>query len=82
MNDSPIMTVKDLATYLKIHETTVYRLLKRGELPSFRVGSDHRFHRDTIDKWRLGRDAEPRPLAVAPASKKVTRATSDFAPAC
>jgi excisionase family DNA binding protein len=47
------MTVRDLAQYLKVHPSTIYRLLKREVLPAFKVGSDWRFNVESIDQWRL-----------------------------
>jgi excisionase family DNA binding protein len=47
------MNVTELAEYLRIHRTTIYRLLKAGKLPAFRVGSDWRFNVEAIDDWRL-----------------------------
>jgi excisionase family DNA binding protein len=52
-----LMTVKDLAGYLRVHTTTVYRQLKRGLLPAFRVGSDWRFSVESIDRWCLDQDS-------------------------
>jgi len=49
--DSPIMSVKECADYLQVHPSTVYRLLKRGSLPGFRVGSDWRFRKEDMDAW-------------------------------
>jgi excisionase family DNA binding protein len=51
------MTVKDLAEYLSVHPTTVYRLLKGKLLPAFKVGSDWRFNVESIDRWRLDQDS-------------------------
>ena len=48
-----IMTVRELAEYLRVHPSTIYRLLRHGTLPAFRVGSDWRFSREAIDLWRL-----------------------------
>ncbi len=48
-----VMTVNELADYLKIHRTTVYRLLKDRRIPAFRIGSDWRFNKEIIDEWRL-----------------------------
>jgi excisionase family DNA binding protein len=48
-----IMTVRELAEYLRVHSLTIYRLLRHGTLPAFRVGSDWRFSREAIDRWRL-----------------------------
>ena len=51
--DTKVMTVKELSDYLKVHPSTIYRQLKRGGLPAFKVGSDWRFNIETIDDWRL-----------------------------
>ncbi|MFZ1118638.1 MAG: helix-turn-helix domain-containing protein [Candidatus Binataceae bacterium] len=52
-----VMTVQDVSTYLRVHPSTVYRLLKRNELPAFRVGSDWRFNVEAIDRWRSRMEA-------------------------
>ena len=49
--DSPVMTVKETADYLQVHMSTIYRMLKAGSLPSFRVGSDWRFRKADLDEW-------------------------------
>jgi excisionase family DNA binding protein len=46
-----VLTVTELATYLRVHPATIYRLLKNGKLPGFRVGFDWRFNRGAIDEW-------------------------------
>ena len=51
--NSRIMTVKEVSAYLHIHTSTVYRELKHGRLPAFKIGSDWRFNVETIDRWRL-----------------------------
>ncbi len=33
-----ILTVKELAHYLKLNEKTAYRLVSNGELPGFKIG--------------------------------------------
>ena len=55
-DNSRIMTVRELADYLRVHPTTIYRQLRLGQLPAFRVGSDWRFNVETIDRWCLGQD--------------------------
>jgi excisionase family DNA binding protein len=47
-----ILTVRELSEYLRVHPTTVYRLLRAKQIPGFRVGSDWRFDMDMIDRWR------------------------------
>jgi excisionase family DNA binding protein len=56
-DNSRVMTVKELSDYLKVHPSTVYRQLKRGQLPAFKVGSDWRFNVESIDRWRLEQDS-------------------------
>lgn len=51
------MTVKELAAYLRVHQSTVYRLIKRDAIPCFKIGSDWRFHVESIDRWLENRDA-------------------------
>lgn len=53
-----IMTVKELSKYLRCHPSTIYRLLKRKAIPSFRIGSDHRFLRSSIDAWMHAKETE------------------------
>ncbi|EMD9274727.1 helix-turn-helix domain-containing protein [Cronobacter malonaticus] len=46
-----IMTVKDVASYLKLNERTVYRMAKSAKIPAFKVGTSWRFKREDIEKW-------------------------------
>ena len=48
-----VLTVRELAGYLRIHQVTVYRLLREQKLPAFRVGSDWRFNREEIERWMI-----------------------------
>jgi excisionase family DNA binding protein len=50
-----LMTVHDLSIYLRVHPSTIYRLIRAGKLPAFKVGSDWRFKVEEIDRWRLNR---------------------------
>ncbi len=47
-----VMTLEEVASYLRVHPSTIYRLLKRTQLPAFKVGSDWRFNQESIDRWR------------------------------
>lgn len=46
-----VMTLEEVAQYLRVHPSTIYRLVKRGKLPAFKVGSDWRFNLESIDIW-------------------------------
>ena len=47
-----VLTVQEVSSYLRVHPSTIYRMLKRNQLPAFRVGSDWRFTIEAIDQWR------------------------------
>lgn len=55
---SKVLTVNELAEYLRVHRSTIYRLLKKGQLPGFKIGSDWRFNVEVIDQWRLRQGAK------------------------
>lgn len=46
-----IMTVSELADYLRLHEQTIYKMAKEGHLPASRVGNRWRFEKDQINRW-------------------------------
>jgi putative molybdopterin biosynthesis protein len=54
--ESPLLTAEDVAKQLRIKKYTVYELIKRGELPSSRVGKQVRVSQEDIDRYlRAGR---------------------------
>jgi len=46
-----LMTVDELAKYLRMKKVTIYKHAQEGKLPGFKVGSTWRFKKLTIDKW-------------------------------
>lgn len=50
-----IMTPKEAAKYLGLHLITIYRLIKKGQLPGFKVGGQWRFKKDLLDEWILSK---------------------------
>ena len=48
---SHVMTLKEVADYLRCHQSTIYRLIKYHSLPGFKLGADWRFVREEIDRW-------------------------------
>jgi excisionase family DNA binding protein len=48
---SRIMTVAETAQYLQVHPSTLYKLVRRHQIPAFKIGADYRFDRDAIEKW-------------------------------
>ncbi|MHB8382226.1 MAG: helix-turn-helix domain-containing protein [Candidatus Binataceae bacterium] len=49
--ESDILTIGELSRHLRVHPTTIYRLLRQGRIPGFRVGSAWRFNKTAIEKW-------------------------------
>lgn len=46
-----ILTLKEVAAYLKLAEKTAYRLASEGKLPGFKVGGSWRFKREDLEAW-------------------------------
>ena len=46
-----IMTVKEVAAYLKLNERTVYRMATASKIPAFKVGTSWRFKQAEIELW-------------------------------
>jgi len=49
--ESDILTILEVAKYLKVAERTVYRLAAAKKIPAFKVGGSWRFSRAEIDRW-------------------------------
>lgn len=53
-----ILTLKEVAVYLKLAEKTAYKLAADGKLPGFKVGGSWRFKSEDIEKWIENRKKE------------------------
>jgi len=49
--NSGLMTVKEVAEYLRVSRASVYRLVKERKIPVSRIGKHFRFRKETIDEW-------------------------------
>ena len=49
--DNAIMTIGEVADYLKVTERTIYRLAGAKQIPAFKVGGSWRFSKADIDRW-------------------------------
>jgi len=56
MSEREIMTVDELGHYLHLHASTIYRLLRRRQIPGWKVGRSWRFNPSQIDQWRLAQE--------------------------
>lgn len=46
-----VMTISDLAEYLQVSKSSLYKLVQQGKVPGQKVGKHWRFRRQTIDNW-------------------------------
>jgi len=46
-----VMTISDLAVYLQMSQSSLYKLVQRGSVPGHKVGRHWRFHKVSIDGW-------------------------------
>lgn len=63
--DNAIMTIGQVANYLKVTERTIYRLAGAKQIPAFKVGGSWRFSKVDIDGWIKQQSME----AIAPTKK-------------
>ncbi len=63
-----IMTTKEMAEYLKLHEITICKYAGEGRIPAIRIGRVWRFDKDVIDEW-IAR-GQSTPEVVQDTSKK------------
>lgn len=49
--ETDVITIRELAAYLKMAEKTLYRLAAEGSVPGFKVGGAWRFRKSQINSW-------------------------------
>jgi len=55
-----ILTINELATWLRCAKSSIYRQIKAGKLPGFKVSKIWRFNRSDIEEW-MDREAQRKP---------------------
>ena len=56
--DPEILTVKEVSDLLRVHPSTLYKMIKQGRISSFRIGADWRFLKDRIERWMVEQTME------------------------
>ncbi len=51
--DDEVLTVKEVCELLQVHPSTLYKLVRQGSIPSFRVGTEWRFREDVLERWTV-----------------------------
>ncbi len=64
-DDQEVLTVKEVCELLRVHPSTVYKLVRQGKLPSFRVGNEWRFRKDAIMPWMAEKSMHARQVRAA-----------------
>ncbi|HZN58978.1 MAG TPA: helix-turn-helix domain-containing protein [Planctomycetota bacterium] len=83
--DDEVLTIEELASFLKLKRQTIYRWAQVGKLPGAKIGKEWRFRRSVIEKWfedNFGKSQTPAhdgdgvtgrsPRPRAPASRRKT----------
>ena len=55
-----IMTLREVAKFLGVHEVTIYRLIKETDIPAIKLRGQWRFKKDVLDSWLMAGMAKKR----------------------
>ena len=53
METSDILTIPEVAEYLKLSKSKVYKMVQRGDIPSFKIGKSVRLRRTDVIDWMM-----------------------------
>jgi len=67
------MTLVEVAEFLRVNPSTLYRLLKKGGIPYFRVGGDYRFSITSLEKWMRSQEEPVEPDSNLPSKGRRPR---------
>lgn len=71
VTEEPLLTFKEVMTYLKVSRSTIYRLLASGQLPGYKVGTSWRFH--PADCRACVKTPDESPQRVSPRTRQAER---------
>ena len=69
MDQDKWLTIDELADYLKMGRTKLYRMAQKADIPASKVGNQWRFDREEIDDWMKSQ----RPPAASRSSKGLSQ---------
>jgi len=46
-----LMTIKEVADYLRLSKVTVYKMTRQGKIPALKIGKQWRYNKSEIDTW-------------------------------
>lgn len=56
MTEPQLLTIKDVQELTKLGRTTIYEVMRRGELPYIRIGRSVRIRHDALDNWLMAHE--------------------------
>lgn len=62
------LSVKEVATYLGVGRSTIYKWIERYDLPAHKAGRLWKFSRAEVDQWLRDDRGTPRTISAAPGS--------------
>jgi excisionase family DNA binding protein len=60
------LTVKEVSELLQISEATVYKMIRKGKIPSFQIGIEWRFRKERIVRWMAEHSLPSREFDIGP----------------
>ena len=79
-NESPYMTVQDVAAYLRVKPKTIYAWAGEGRIPAVKLNSLLRFKRDEIDSWAKSCERPSRRVTTLPQERRSRNRTGHSIP--
>lgn len=71
-----LLTIDEVASYLKISKETVYKMAQRGDIPAIKVGTQWRFESSAVDVW-LRSHSNQKTAKHTPRAKKSNETSHD-----
>jgi len=53
-----VLNLNEVADYLRVSPSTIYRLIRNRQIPAFKLGRDWKFNSESLEQWRHDREAE------------------------
>jgi excisionase family DNA binding protein len=70
-----VLTIEELAVWLRCAYSTIYRQIKAGKLPGFRVSKKWRFNRAQIREWIVESTKTSKTAVYPPRTKRLSHST-------
>jgi len=49
--ETAVLTLEEVAGYLRLSKKTIYKMARKGELPAFKAGNHWRLTRPELEEW-------------------------------